>query len=145
VGELILVSACARSSGTGSARPGAIGTRKDKVNEAAYQHNWGVFTCTRAPEQRVNFDTGQPRVDKATGLPLWLVQVMALDQSGGDVISVTVAGEPKVSTGRAVTVTNLVALPWSQDGRSGIAYRADAITEGADMSSVKNPATAARP
>ena len=103
------------------------------------------FTCTRAPEQRVNFDTGQPRVDKATGLPLWLVQVMALDQSGGDVIAVTVAGEPKVSTGRAVTVTDLVALPWSQDGRSGIAYRADAITEGADMSSVKNPGTAARP
>src|ERR1700757_3918575 len=52
------------------------------------------FTCPRAPEQRVNFDTGQPRVDKGTGLPLWLVQVMALDESGGDVISVTVAGEP---------------------------------------------------
>ena len=27
------------------------------------------FTCTRAPEQRVNFDTGRPRVDKATGVP----------------------------------------------------------------------------
>lgn len=103
------------------------------------------FTCTRAPEQRVNFDTGQTRVDKATGLPLWLVQVMALDQSGGDVIAVTVAGEPKVSTGRAVTVTGLVALPWSQDGRSGIAYRADAITESNDMSAAKNPATAGRP
>jgi hypothetical protein len=103
------------------------------------------FTCTRAPEQRVSFDTGQPRVDKATGLPLWLVQVMALDESGGDVIAVTVAGEPKVSTGRAVTVAGLVALPWSQDGRAGIAYRADAITEGADMSPAKNPGTAARP
>ncbi|ETW25562.1 hypothetical protein [Mycobacterium gastri] len=97
-----------------------------------------TFTCTRAPEQRVNFDTGQPRMDKATGLPLWSVQVMALDESGGDVISVTVAGEPKVSAGRAVTVTGLVALPWSQDGRSGIAYRADAITETADMLSAKN-------
>lgn len=42
------------------------------------------LTCARAPEQRVSFDTGQPRVDKATGLPLWLVQVMALDESGGD-------------------------------------------------------------
>jgi hypothetical protein len=103
------------------------------------------FTCTRAPEQRVNFDTGQPRVDKATGLPLWLVQVMALDESGGDVIAVTVAGEPKVSTGRGVTVTGLVALPWSQDGRSGIAYRADAITPSVDMSQSKNPGSAARP
>ena len=103
------------------------------------------FTCTRAPDQRANFDTGQPRMDKATGLPLWLVQVMALDESGGDVISVTVAGEPKVSVGRAVTVTGLVALPWSQDGRSGIAYRADAITQAGDSSPAKTPATAARP
>ena len=102
------------------------------------------FTCTRAPEQRVNFDTGHPRVDKATGLPLWQVQVMALDESGGDVISVTVAGQPKASPGRAVTVTGLVALPWSQDGRSGIAYRADAITEAGDTSPAKNPAPPVR-
>ena len=103
------------------------------------------FTCTRVPEQRVNFDTGQPRVDRATGLPLWQVQVMALDESGGDVISVTVAGEPKVSTGRPVTITGLVALPWSQDGRSGIAYRADAITGIGDTSAPKPAGTAARP
>jgi hypothetical protein len=103
------------------------------------------FTCTRAPEQRVSFDTGRPRIDKATGVPLWLVQVMALDESGGDVISVTVAGEPQVSAGRAVTVTGLVALPWSQDGRSGIAYRADAITQPADLTPAKAPGPAARP
>ena len=102
------------------------------------------FTCTRAPEQRVNFDTGRPRVDKATGVPLWLVQVMALDESGGDVISVTVVGEPQVSAGRAVTVTGLVALPWSQDGRSGIAYRAEAITQTGDMTPAKAPGSAAR-
>ena len=103
------------------------------------------FTCTRAPEQRLNFDTGRPRVDKATGVPLWLVQVMALDESGGDVISVTVAGEPQVSAGRAVTVTGLVALPWSQDGRSGIAYRAEAITQTGDMTPSKAPGPTARP
>src|ERR1700738_4089015 len=79
------------------------------------------FTCTRAPEQRVNFDTGRPRWDKATGVPLCLVQVMALDESGGDVISVTVAGEPQVSAGRAVSVTGLVALPGAPDGRPGVA------------------------
>ena len=62
---------------------------------------------------------------------------MALDESGGDVIGVTVAGEPKVSAGRAVSITGLVALPWSQDGRSGIAYRADTITPTADMAPVK--------
>lgn len=80
-------------------------------------------TRTRAAEPRTNFETGQPRVDGATGMPLWPVQVMALDESGGDVIGVTVAGEPNVSAERPVTVTGLVALPWSKHGRSGIAYR----------------------
>ena len=70
---------------------------------------------------------------------------MALDESGGDVISVTVAGEPQVFAGRAVTVTGLVALPWSQDGRSGIAYRADAITQTADTPQAKAAGAAARP
>ncbi|EPQ80825.1 hypothetical protein MMEU_1350 [Mycobacterium marinum str. Europe] len=71
------------------------------------------------------------------------MQVMALDESGGEVISVTVAGEPQVSAGRAVTVRGLVAVPWSQDGRSGIAYRAEAITQTADGSPAKAPGSAA--
>jgi hypothetical protein len=91
-----------------------------------------TFICTRVPEQRTNFDTGQPRIDKATGLVLWLVQLIALDESGGEVLSVTVAGEPKVTVGQPVAVTDLVALPWSQDGRSGVAYRAEAITATGD-------------
>jgi hypothetical protein len=103
------------------------------------------FTCTRLPEQRMNFDTGQPRIDKATGRPLWQVQVMALDESGGDVIAVTVAGEPTVSPGRPVTITGLVALPWSQDGRSGIAYRADAITQTTDTAPTKPAGAPTRP
>lgn len=104
-----------------------------------------TFTCTRAPEPRTNFETGQPRVDKATGMPLWQVQVMALDESGGDVIAVTVAGEPKVAAGRAVTITGLVALPWSQDGRSGVAYRADEITPTTDTAPAKPAGAGVRP
>lgn len=89
------------------------------------------FLCTRAAEQRTDFSSGQPKIDKATGLVLWVVQVMALDADGGEVLSVTVAGEPKVTVGQPVSVTNLVALPWNQDGRAGVAFRADAITTGA--------------
>src|SRR5262245_41510389 len=37
------------------------------------------FVCTRAPEQRIAFDSGQPKLDRDTGLPLWQVQLMALD------------------------------------------------------------------
>ena len=87
-----------------------------------------TFLCARNPEQRTNFDTGAPRVDKATGQVLWQVQLIALDATGGEVLAVTVIGEPKVTVGQPVSVAGLVALPWSQDGRSGIAYRAEAIT-----------------
>jgi len=95
------------------------------------------FVCTRTPQQRIAFDSGQPKVDRETGLPLWQVQLMALDASGGDVIAVTVAGDPNVTVGQPVQVDALVALPWSQEGRSGIAFRADAIrASGAPLAGV---------
>jgi hypothetical protein len=87
-----------------------------------------TFLSTRIPEPRTNFDTGAPRIDKATGQVLWLVQLIALDATGGEVLAVTVVGEPRVTVGQPVAVSGLVALPWSQDGRSGIAYRAETIT-----------------
>ncbi|MEZ0357807.1 hypothetical protein [Mycobacterium sp. SA01] len=95
------------------------------------------FVCTRAPEQRIAFDTGQPKLDRETGLPLWQVQVMALDFTGGDVITVTVAGDPNVTVGQPVHIEGLVALPWSQDSRSGVAFRAEAIrASGAPLAGV---------
>ncbi len=69
------------------------------------------FTCSKAPEPRTDFGSGQPKIDKATGAVLHQVQMMALDADGGDVLSVTVAGEPKVTVGQSVAVTNLVATP----------------------------------
>jgi hypothetical protein len=103
------------------------------------------FICTRAPEPRIAFDSGQPKVDRETGLPLWQVQVMALDASGGDVIAVTVAGDPNLTVGQPVQVDGLVALPWNQEGRSGIAFRADVIrASGAPLAGViAAPRTAA--
>ena len=104
------------------------------------------FVCTRAPEPRIAFDTGQAKTDRETGLPLWQVQLMALDASGGDVIAVTVAGDPNVTVGQPVQVDGLVALPWSQEGRSGIAFRADAIrASGAPLAGVIAPPKAATP
>lgn len=104
------------------------------------------FVCTRAPEQRVAFDTGQPRIDRETGQPLWQVQLMALDTSGAEVIAVTVAGDPGVSVAQPVQVDGLIASPWNQDGRSGVAYRADAIrASGAPLSGVVAPPKSAPP
>jgi hypothetical protein len=104
------------------------------------------FVCTRAPEARIAFDTGQAKTDRETGLPLWQVQLMALDTSGGDVIAVTVAGDPNVTVGQPVQIDGLVALPWSQEGRSGIAFRADAIrASGAPLAGVIATPKAATP
>ncbi|MDH6246096.1 hypothetical protein [Mycobacterium sp. OTB74] len=99
------------------------------------------FMCTKNPEPRTDFGTGQPKIDKATGAVLHTVQLMALDVDGGDVLSVTVPGAPKVAVGQQVSVTGLVALPWSQDGRSGIAFRAETITtaEGGKPGSTPRP------
>jgi hypothetical protein len=104
------------------------------------------FVCTRAPEQRLAFDSGQPKMSRDTGLPLWQVQLMALDVSGADVIAVTVPGDPNVTVGQPVQVEGLVALPWSQESRSGIAFRADAIRgSGAPLAGVIAPPKAATP
>jgi hypothetical protein len=104
------------------------------------------FVCTRAPEQRIAFDSGQPRVDRETGLPLWQVQLMALDTSGAEVIAVTVAGDLTITVGQPAQVEGLVALPWSQEGRSGVAFRADAIrASGAPLAGVIAPAKATSP
>jgi hypothetical protein len=98
------------------------------------------FVCTRAPEQRLSFDTGQPRIDRDTGQPLWQVQLMALDGSGAEVIAVTVAGEPGVTVAQPVQVAGLVALPWNQDGRGGVAFRADSVrAAGAPLAGVIAP------
>lgn len=86
------------------------------------------FLCTRIAEQRTDRDTGAVRIDRETGLPLWQVQVAALDESGGEVLAVTVAGEPgNMTTGSPVAIERLVAIPWSQGDRSGVAYRAASI------------------
>ena len=87
-----------------------------------------TFFCTRAPEARTDRDTGVPRMDRETGLPLWQVQLAALDETGGEVLAVTMAGEPKVTVGSGVSLDSLVAIPWSQGDRSGVAYRAARIS-----------------
>lgn len=86
------------------------------------------FLATKVAEQRTDRDTGAVRIDRETGLALWQVQVAALDSSGGEVLAVTVAGQPAdVTVGAPVAIEGLVAIPWSQGDRSGVAYRAAVI------------------
>jgi hypothetical protein len=57
-----------------------------------------------------------------------VVEVLAQDSERGEVIRVTVTGDqPKVTPGTHVRFEDLEAIPWHNNDRDGVAYRAGAI------------------
>ena len=72
---------------------------------------------------------GRQRSDKATGEPLWGLDLVALGgKDGAEVWHVRIAGEPKgISTGQPVKVQGLTAMTWEIDGRHGISFRVDGL------------------
>jgi hypothetical protein len=66
-----------------------------------------------------------PKVDQASGEPLYAVQVIAMQDGESDIITVKVPGLPRtLPQGTPVRVVDLVANPWSNNGKSGVAFRA---------------------
>jgi hypothetical protein len=94
------------------------------------------FVATTMPEPVVDFTTRAPKEDES-GEPLYVVQLVALAaEGGGELITVKTAGAPKnVTPGVFVTVTDLVATPWSMNDRSGVSFKAGAITPAAPAGS----------
>jgi hypothetical protein len=87
-----------------------------------------TFTVTKAAEPKTEFGSGQQKMNRASKLPEWSVEVLAMDSERGEVIRVTVTGDqPKVSQGQPVAFSELEAIPWANNGRNGVAYRAAAI------------------
>src|SRR3954453_16862943 len=86
------------------------------------------FLGTKGAERMVDFTTNAQKVDRGSGALLWQVQVMALDESGGEILTVVVDAEPVFRVGEFVQVEDLVATPWSQGDRSGVAFRAGRIS-----------------
>ena len=86
------------------------------------------FTVTRAAEPKTEFGSGQQKMNRASKLPEWVVEVLAMDSERGEVIRVTVTGDqPKVNQGQTVRFEELEAIPWANNGRNGVAYRAASI------------------
>ncbi|MGH3116608.1 MAG: hypothetical protein ACRDQ2_05740 [Gaiellales bacterium] len=86
------------------------------------------FTVTMAAVEKTD-QNGQQKTDRLSQEPLWVVQVMALDETGGEMLKVTLAGQmPKVTVGAVVSLAELEAIPWATNGRNGVAYRAKSIT-----------------
>jgi hypothetical protein len=87
-----------------------------------------TFTVGREAQPKTD-QNGVQRVERNTNIPMWSVQLVAMDNGGAEVITVTVAASqpPKVSIGSLVTPSELQAIPWAQNGRNGVAFRATDI------------------
>ena len=86
------------------------------------------LTASKDPEPR-NDQQGRQRTEKDSGRPMWTTQVFVMDETGGEVIAVTTAGEkPIVHQGQLVQLVQLEAVPWSMEtngkARSGVSFRA---------------------
>jgi hypothetical protein len=86
------------------------------------------FMITKPAAAKMDRDSGQQKIDKATGALLWQLQVMALDDTGGEILTVTLDAEPKIGVGEFVQLHDLVAIPWNQGDRNGVAFRAAGMT-----------------
>ena len=59
---------------------------------------------------------------------MWSTQVIAIDETGGEVINVTTVGEiPSVEVGQFVVLDRLEAKAWATNGRNGTAFRAESL------------------
>jgi hypothetical protein len=62
------------------------------------------------PVPGVDITTGRIKTDRATGQELYTIQLMALDEKGGEVITVTVAGLVReIPVGTPVSLVELEA------------------------------------
>ncbi|SNR79958.1 hypothetical protein SAMN06265360_12016 [Haloechinothrix alba] len=99
------------------------------------------FTVGREVQPKTD-QNGAQRVERNTNIPMWSVQLVAVDDGGAEVINVTVAASqaPTVAVGSSVSPVALQAIPWAQNGKHGVAYRA---TEIKALTGSKSASTAA--
>lgn len=88
----------------------------------------GSLMCVVPAETRKTPD-GEVRRDRE-GRVTWVIglSVRQADGRRADVIDVTLPEQPQgIAEGTRVTVTDLVAVNWEIDGRSGTSFRAAAV------------------
>jgi len=92
----------------------------------------GLTAIFSGCEPDVDYNTGEVRIDRATGQQIWRVHLMVVlpGEVRPQVWSVKVLGEPKgIQAGEAVRIADdCVASEWEIDGRHGIGFRASSVT-----------------
>jgi len=91
----------------------------------------GLTAIFSGCEPDVDYNTGEVRIDRATGQQIWRVHLMVVlpGEVRPQVWSVKVLGEPKgIQPGEAVRISDdLVASEWEIDGRHGIGFKASSV------------------
>jgi len=86
-----------------------------------------TFQVAQKSKPKVD-EKGNQRSERGTGRPMWSTQVIAIDETGGEVINVTTVGEtPSVEVGQLVVLDRLEAKAWATNGRNGTAFRAASL------------------
>jgi hypothetical protein len=86
-----------------------------------------AFVCATAPEPVVDFESRRPKTD-TNGIPLYGIRTLVMVEGGAEVIQIKVPGEPTgIAPGQPVRPIRLIGIPWDNDGKHGIAYRADSL------------------
>ena len=86
-----------------------------------------TFQVAQKSKPKVD-EKGNQRSERGTGRPMWSTQVIAIDETGGEVINVTTVGEtPLVEVGQLVVLDRLEAKAWATNGRNGTAFRAASL------------------
>ena len=128
--EDLYLQASSRPQGTRSQ------TQEDR-REAVRGHHGQAGDGVEDPEPK-NDQNGNQRSEKGTGRLMWATQVFVLDETGGEVITITTAGEkPGVKVGQLVAPVQLEAIPWATNGRNGVAFRAIELRAAAGTASSK--------
>lgn len=95
------------------------------IKETAYK-----FQLSRAFEPKVDRETGLIRMDRESGKQLHIGEMVGFGPAGAEVFVVTIAADsaPKIGLGDPITVTGLVAMPWTtKEGDLRVAFRAESV------------------
>ncbi|MFC9126694.1 hypothetical protein ACFT4A_07605 [Streptomyces sp. NPDC057099] len=90
----------------------------------------GVLRCASAPEVKLsNTETQEVKKDRDGNTVYTVAVTVRPDGRRISVIEIAVSGEPKgIEPGQVVKVTGLTAFAWSMGDRSGVSFRADAVS-----------------
>src|SRR3954471_10414144 len=107
-------------------RTGRIGEQRTGAVELPIDASGMTFMAAAEARPVTDFETRQHKVDD-NGELLYNLQVVALDPDGAQIITVKTPGDPQVAQGTMLELEGLVAMPWSMNERSGVAFRANRI------------------